>query len=292
MTRLHRAWRLALVAVVATLALAGVSAVPAHAGGSRAVVIVDTGSGTYTRVISFDGTISGYDALVLAGANPTTYGFAGQGVAVCQLFGVGHAADDSCLGTPDDPSYWAYYRSPSGSGGWQYSRGGAGATSVSDGDVEGWRFGAGGAPGYQSFCAVAGCAPPPTAAPAPGPAPGAATVGGGPTSPAGLQTNDPASGPAATAAAVPRTDAAGGPADTGSGAGTDATTPPTTGRVAAAAESSRADDRDQRALGRPTVAIDGGSGSPAGVLVAVGLVALIGGAAVVVRRRRTRRPSD
>ncbi|MBM3660865.1 MAG: hypothetical protein FJW95_15385, partial [Actinobacteria bacterium] len=198
--RVGRVVRGAVLAVVAALALAGLTAAPARAGGSRAVVIVDTGSGTYTRVISFDGTISGYDALVLAGAAPATYGFAGQGVAVCQLFGVGNPADGSCLGTASDPSYWAYYRSPAGNGGWQYSRGGAGATRVSDGDVEGWRFGAGGAPGYQAFCAVAGCAPPPapeptpTPNPSPNPAPGVAAGGSSDVSGSGAPGSGPVGG--------------------------------------------------------------------------------------------------
>ena len=64
-----------------------------HRGGvlRRAVVVVEPGPGPLT--ICFDGSISGLEALQLAGANPVTYGFAGQGAAVCQLFGVGNPAD-------------------------------------------------------------------------------------------------------------------------------------------------------------------------------------------------------
>ena len=45
-------------------------------------------------MISFSGTITGIQALQLAGANPVTYGYGGQGAAVCALDGVGHDADE------------------------------------------------------------------------------------------------------------------------------------------------------------------------------------------------------
>lgn len=284
-----RPLRSAALAVVAALALAGLTGTPARAGTGQAVVIVDTGSGTYTRVISFDGTISGYEALVLAGADPTTYGFAGQGVAICRLFGVGNQADDSCLGTGDDPRYWAYYRAPAGSGGWQYARGGAGATTVSDGDVEGWRFGTGGAPGYRAFCDVVGCAPAPAPAPAPDPAAAPGPTEGGATTAAGSTASpgSPVGGsaapdvePSGSREAAPATDGSGDPAST-------ATTGPTAGgRGTTGARRDRSGPAGDQALGaRPVVADDVGAGSPIGVLVTVVLVVLIVGAAVVLRRR-------
>src|SRR4029077_1433092 len=132
--------------------------------------------------------ISGLDALQLAGANPVTYGFAGQGAAVCQLYGVGNPADQSCLIGPGG-QYWAYFRAAPGAGGWTYSRGGAASTTVVDGSVEGWRYGAGGAPGFVAFCSVVSCAPPPTSPPPTAPpvtappvapaAPTASPAGGG-----------------------------------------------------------------------------------------------------------------
>ena len=131
----------------------------AQACSAHAVVVVEPGPGAVT--ICFNGTISGLDALQLAGANPVTYGFSGQGAAVCQLFGVGNPADSSCLVGPGG-QYWAYYRAAPGAGGWTYSRGGASSTTVVDGSVEGWRYGTGGAPGFVSYCAVVGCGPPPT----------------------------------------------------------------------------------------------------------------------------------
>src|ERR1700712_4578759 len=101
---------------------------------SRAVVVVEPGPGAVT--ICFDGTISGLDALQLAGANPVTYGFSGQGAAVCQLYGQGNSADSSCLIGPGG-QYWAYYRAGPGAAGWTYSRGGASSSTVTDGSVEG-----------------------------------------------------------------------------------------------------------------------------------------------------------
>jgi len=283
----RRALRALGVALVASLAVAGLGATPARAGGSQAVVIIDTGSGTYTRVISFSGTVSGYEALELAGAGPQSEGYAGQGVAICRLFGVGN--DTGCLGSGGDTRYWAYFRAPAGSSGWRYSGAGAGATTVSDGDVEGWRFGAGNAPGFRSFCDVVGCAPPPEPPPPPPPAGGGGTTDGA-AAPAGGGTTGAGSGTPTPAAATPggAGTEAGDPAATptdGTTPATPATTVPTTGGGSAGG---RSRDDDRRALGRPVVAADEGAGSPIGVIVALALVAGIGAIALVVRRRGRR----
>ena len=264
-----------------------VAASPAAAADSRAVVVIDTGSGVRTAVISFSGTISGLQALQLA-ASTETYGFAGQGLAVCRIDGVGHdATNGSCLGTTDDPRYWSYYRAPEGAAGWSYSGSGAGATTVRDGDVEGWRFGVGGKPPFRSFCDLVGCAPPPppaaggaTNAPAtdPVPPPAASNPAGAPGGAgAGLAPNGVAVAPAAAA-----------PAGSGSGADAGATSATSTPAEAAGGESGRngrGRGATTRALGRPRPVDDGGAGSPVGVLAAAGIVLVIGGAAVVLRRR-------
>ena len=108
-------------------------------------MIVDTGATTYQRVITFDAdSITGIQALDLAGATPVVYSFSGQGGAVCRLFGVGRDAGPNCLGGADgDNRYWAYFRAPSGTSSFTYSRAGGGSTQVRDGDVEGWKFGTG-----------------------------------------------------------------------------------------------------------------------------------------------------
>ncbi len=176
-----RAVRIVLVAAVG-LALAGVGSVAradvaAQGCSAQAVVVVEPGPGAVS--ICFDGSISGLEALQLAGANPVTYGFSGQGGAVCQLYGVGNAADSNCLIGPGG-QYWAYSRAAPGASGWTYSRAGASTTTVTDGSVEGWRYGTGGAPVFVPFCSVVSCAPPPTEAPPPTAAPPVVTAPPGP----------------------------------------------------------------------------------------------------------------
>src|SRR4051794_6702030 len=194
----------ALVAVIAGPAAVARADVTTQGCSARAVVVVEPGPGPVT--ICFDGSISGLDALQLAvgAGNVTTYGFAGQGAAVCAINGVGNSADSSCLIGPGG-QYWAYYRSGPGAGGWTYSRAGASTTTVTDGSVEGWRYGTGGAPGFVSFCAVVGCGPPPTDPP--------------PTQAAPQETSPPATAPPATAAPSNPTSAASGTKDSGKDSG-------------------------------------------------------------------------
>lgn len=155
----------------------------AAAGGqNRAVVVVDTGGSVRKACVLFsEASISGLEALRRAGMSPVVQGFAGEGGAVCALNGVGCPADDSCL-TCQAPSYWAYHRADGG-GGYAYSSAGAGSTRVTDGDVEGWRWGTGAAPPLVTVDSVCGAeAPPPTA-------PSAGGSGGGATSSAGGGAN-------------------------------------------------------------------------------------------------------
>jgi hypothetical protein len=306
----HRIAALLVVACAAVGVGTSVDARPAVAASSQAVVIVDTGSVTYTRVISFSGTVSGYEALVLAGADPVTYGYAGQGAAICRLFGVGNdPGGNSCLGTPDDPKYWAYHRVPAGAEGWLYSRAGAGATRVGDGDVEGWRFGIGVAPGFRSFCSVATCEPPPAPAPAPAPdgGPVAETGGSGPGAGAAPGSGGPggAAGAAGAAAGGSSGAAAGGssggatgvattgavPSDGGIGSGP---APSGAGRTAVRGDRSDDSDRsdDRAGVAAPPGAVGGSGGpgtadpgSPVGVIVAAVLTLAIAGLAWVWRRR-------
>jgi hypothetical protein len=263
-----------LGALVLVTAVSAAVAPSATAADSRAVVVIDTSQGSRRAVISFSGSITGIQALHLAGANPVTYGFAGQGAAVCALDGVGHEATNACLGTPSDPRYWAYFRAVGGAGGWSYSNQCACSTTVRDGDVEGWRFGTGQQPPFVSFCDAAGCAPPPTSPPTPAPAPvptpgsGGGSTGTGPVIPGAPVVPNPGDANATTA----------GPE------ATVATTAPAT----SPATVTRGSDGDQRtAVGLPRVRDDGGSGSPWGVIVAVVVVAALGVLAVFVRRRRS-----
>ena len=81
------------------------------------MVVVETGGATYHQVVTSSGaSITGLQALELAGAQPVVYSFTGQGGAVCRLFGVGRDAGPNCLGGADgDNRYWAYFRAPAGS---------------------------------------------------------------------------------------------------------------------------------------------------------------------------------
>jgi hypothetical protein len=281
----------ALVAMTAGPATVARADVTAAGCGSRAVVVVEPGPGAVT--ICFDGSISGLDALQLAvgAGNVTTYGFAGQGAAVCAINGVGNPADQSsCLVGPGS-QYWAYYRAAPGAGGWTFSRGGASATTVTDGSVEGWRYGTGGAPGFVSFCAVAGCAPPPTDPPpatqavppaTSAPAAGPSTPAGGATTPttaaskdSGKAKGDGGTGDSGTAATADGK----GDKDTKDGGTT------TTGK-SGTKTGDRRDDSDtvEVAAGGTGGGSDGGS--PTGVIVAVAVVAVAVAAGLVIRRRR------
>src|SRR5262245_61191845 len=87
-----RTARTVLVAALVTLCAAwtGATAGPAAAATSTAVVVIDSGQSIRSSVIHFDGTITGLEALQLAGASPETYGFSGQGAAVCRIDGFGN----------------------------------------------------------------------------------------------------------------------------------------------------------------------------------------------------------
>ncbi len=225
-------------AVVAALA-AALFAAPglAGAGGEthRAAVVVDLGDEVKTARITFEGdSISGLEALELAGFDPVARAYGGQGGAICSVCDRGCPADSTCL-TCGGASYWAYFRAASGATSYTYSPVGAGATQVRDGGVEAWKWGPGTAPQHISFADVWGettttasppSTTPPTAPPTTRPAtpPATGDRGTGATAPArdGAPTTiavpEPASGAtAATAAGVSRDPGAVG---TGSTAGT------------------------------------------------------------------------
>jgi len=254
--------------MAAGLVAANVGEPPAVAqsgcGGGHALVVVDTGSGVHETQICWSGTISGLDALRLAGANPVTYGTAGLGAAVCQLYGIGNSASSlsSCLEGPNG-AYWAYFRAQPGAAGWTYSPAGAGSTTVTSGSMEGWRYGTGAKPPFPCYDGAFGCPPPTTATMAPtssgpfgGGGPGPTSVVPGPGVAPGSTTTAPADG--------------GGPGTT-----------PTTAVAGTHRGGSGVTARE------PAKGTTSGSGSPFGVIVAGGLVvAALGGGALVRRRRR------
>jgi hypothetical protein len=136
------------------------------AGPNRAAVIVETPEETHRVLIEFEAdSVSGLEALELAGADPSVATWSGMGGAVCALYGIGHpATQQDCLGTPSDPRFWAYWHVPAGSSGFDddtFSRAGGSSVRVRDGDVEGWRFGTGEPPTWVSFASLVPPPPPP-----------------------------------------------------------------------------------------------------------------------------------
>jgi len=156
---------------------AAVSPAAARGGPNRAVVIVDGGGGARAQCVLFEEpSISGLEALRRAGFNPAVRGYGGEGGFVCGIDGTGCPTDDSCT-TCQAPSYWAYFRSSGG--GFSYSSAGAGGAQVTDGDVEGWRWGTGSAPAHRTVDSVCGPEAPPATAPPTAPPSGGGSGGGG-----------------------------------------------------------------------------------------------------------------
>lgn len=291
----HAVLAAALTVACLLAALVGPMAPRAVAGGpSRAVVVADSGTGVVVRGIEFEGdSISGIEALQLAGLAPVLQGFTGEGGAVCAISGVGCPSDDSCLTCDGRGYYWSYWRAPAGSSAYSYSRVGAGATRVHDGDVEAWRWGTGSAPAYRSFTSVFSPAPPPPP-PAPGPgggssgnAAGGGTTGGGSSGGAvagPTATSAPAAGATATSVATPGEDPV-----TTSVPSTTSTEDPT--NDPGPDGDATTDDADEIAFqaaqgDRPDPA-DEGRGWLASVALSALTLAVI--AALVVRARRQRR---
>jgi hypothetical protein len=113
-------------------------------GENRVALVVDFGDGAVeTRCVSFaEEEITGYEVLERSGLTVET-DFQAGGAAVCRIDNTGCPADDcfcSCRGG-DDCVYWSYWHLNAGA--WQYSMGGSGQYTVSDGDVEGWVWGLG-----------------------------------------------------------------------------------------------------------------------------------------------------
>ena len=156
MRRGHR--RAAVAAMVVMAAVGALAPDWASAGGEthRAAVVVDTGDEVKTARITFEGdSVSGVEALRLAGFDPVVRSYGGQGGAVCSVCGRGCAADSTCL-TCGGANYWAYFRAVGGAGSYSYSPVGAGTTRVHDGDVEAWKWGPGVPPSFASFSEVWG----------------------------------------------------------------------------------------------------------------------------------------
>lgn len=125
-----------IFALVLTLFLVATMINATYAAGDNQgyVIIQPDVNQRYVREITFTSTINGLQALELAGAQVVTTTTA-YGVAVCAIDGVGCPSDDCFC----DTAYWGY--SYWDSGAWQDYGTGPGGSSLSDGAVEGWKWG-------------------------------------------------------------------------------------------------------------------------------------------------------
>ena len=284
-----------LGALVGCLAVAGMvgSAFSAPASPelaqamNRVAIVVDTGSGPVSRCVSFaEDSISGIEALSRAGLAPVVEGYSGVGGALCGLNGVGCPADSSCL-TCSAPNYWAYYRADNGASGFAYSSVGAGAIAVTDGDVEGWRWGTGAAPAYRSFGSICPLQPPPTTTtttnpPPPGGGNGGGNGSGGP-GPGQNGSGPPAAGTVTEGEAGATTTVV-GPATTVAGEGS----PAAGGQGTMSADDAPTLDGEEAAARTPLEEAQGGGGSSRTWLAFVALLGGFGLAGWRVRRVRSR----
>lgn len=194
-----------------------------HADGEAGLVI-QQGSDVETFCIAFEGdSISGEALLRAAGRSFGQFG--GSARVLCSLDGVG--CDDAssfescfcqCEAGSGSCTYWAFFTQRYGAA-WAYSTVGFNLSRARDGDLHGWKWGAGGpqsAPAplpmtFEDVCghppsggappATATTPPPPTAATGETPAPSATASAGAP--PGSPSTPGPSASPTATGAASP-----------------------------------------------------------------------------------------
>lgn len=276
------------IATAAVLVMGAVASAPSPAAAwttgacpttSGVTIVVDFtafGAGVVTRCAA-GSPRTGFDVLTDAGFTveqvQTMAGF------VCRIDGRPGAGAESCVTTPPANASWSYWHAERG-GSWTYNPVGAGGSRPAAGSVEGWAFMTGGpatppgiAPPPPPAAPTASPVPTPTQTPVPTRAPTAPPVpaSAAPATPMPTPTSTlPATGvstpsAAATVMATP----------TGSATATPTTSESATPVAAPAVVTPAADDR----------------GSLIGTLAGVGLLVLLGGAAVVAQRRGGRAPA-
>ncbi len=204
MTTQRRIGPFAALALVAGLALTTV--VPATVGSSqadaaavnRAGVVVDPGdgSGPHTACVWFEEeSISGLELLARSTFDAGVRAFGGLGGAVCSIDGTGCSTDSACLSCGGS-QYWAYAIAAPGATSFTEAQGGAGSRTITDGAVDGWRWGSGEPPVYRSIDRICPASPPPAPIAPPPPQPPA------PVAPSPVRP-DPAPAPVAPVTVAP-----------------------------------------------------------------------------------------
>lgn len=297
MAPLARSARRLLVGVVlaaAALAATGAAAATATPGpvvapGAGActdpkgvTVVVDFGAlggGVHVRCAGWP-VRDGYEALRKAGFTVTdTARFPGL---LCQIDGL--PADQACVAAPPGDAHWGYSYATRG-GSWTFSSQGALVRTPSEGSVEGWAFGRAARP------SVAPPPPVPTTTTAAPPAPPTTAAPAAPAAPSGPTATASGPGPAPSVEEPgddPSPDDVEPEGDPEEGAVADSSTTSTADRSSGGTED--ADGAEALAAGQPAdarrPAPDRGSPAPA-VVTGVAVVALVGGGALVRRRRGT-----
>ena len=290
-----RPWR--LPAIAALLLSGGLVLVPqpsatlgadgACPGTTGVTVVVDfqaLGGGVVTRCAP-GSPASGFKALTAAGFTigevQNVPGF------LCRIDGKPTVSQDRCVNTPPASAYWSYWHASRG-GTWITSQEGGKTRKPPVGSVDGWSFSDDGSPGATPPPGITPPAPaatprPPTATPRPAtprPATPNPTASKTPASDASTATPPPASSvivtPPGSASTEPTTDSTSANPDA-------AATPPSS----EAAVSSVADPGAAAVSGPDDGAASAGS-PPLGTLLGIGLVIVIGGAALVATGRRSR----
>lgn len=128
----------ALIMVLLILTISGKSMLPTQAAVDADQVFIAVQFANHDRLVravSFSGQITGLDALLQSGLEVETISTS-FGTAVCSIEGVGCPASN-CFCDPNN--FWNYEYWDGSQ--WQGHVQGAGDTLLSDGDIDGWRWG-------------------------------------------------------------------------------------------------------------------------------------------------------
>jgi hypothetical protein len=139
----HRLWPLLLLALCLLFMPDRVGAIQASGEHQVAGIVVDYGDGrvSYALVPFDDEGISGMDLLHRSGLALLTVDFGGIGEGVCQIEETGCEPGPCrarlCQTGDPDSAFWQYLEGDDG-GNWAFAALGASASTVDDGDVDGW----------------------------------------------------------------------------------------------------------------------------------------------------------
>ena len=276
--------RVAVAAVLAAAAFAGVPTAPAAAAGCATpegvTVVVDfkqLGGGVRSACLPDGG--DRYAAQLFADAGlPLTY-VQRQPDFVCRVAGLPTPEQDPCVYTPPATAYWSLWWTDEDGGDWTYSSLNAGGLRVPDGGYLAFSWSTGSRPVPPGFRAAAHPAPQPTATPKPTPKPKPKPTKGPTTSPRPSAT--PTDPPTESASPTPRKKPAKKPKPTP----TPSTSPVDSASAVAVPSESPSSPSSTPTAAEPASDDDG---LPAWVApVLIGLLFTGAAAVAVVRRRRT-----